>query len=260
MVPSRVSAAPPDLRLLQKEPRGSPPSSGSPGMCVLSRLAALTLAQAARAVPRLCHLLTSAPPHPLPVPQASAGDALQVHLLMVCSARKPGCRGRQGRSPDAWLVGWLAAPATQVSVSTLCVWSPGSNPVRSCGDLQAGVLCVPLSRRCGRGCLAAGEGRSQGSQQHEKLFTARETESCDRGPCGVSRAGGPCPAPTDGASWNLLTGLLTARRRGRGRLETRFFLTDAGHAEAPGGTCAALCWPQGRACHPRGCAVPTSMG
>lgn len=191
----------------------SPPKQrAGPGICVSSRVwRPLTLAQAARAVPRLLSpcLHLPRPPHPIPSAPGFSGDASKSICSRVCSARKPGCRGRQGRSPDAWLVGWLAAPATQVSVS---------DPVRVVTRLKsreeprgpAGGSCVCRSHAGVDAGCPVGSGEKAGARQS----TAREAVYSQRNgilrPRSLRRvpAGGPCPAPTDGASWNLLTGSL----------------------------------------------------
>ena len=209
LVPSRGICCTPDLRPLQKEPPAAPQAAGrSWNMCVLLRLAASDAGSSCKSCSQApVTMLTSAPQ--FPVPQASAetfpspsarGSALPANLGAGAD--------RVGLLMPGWWAGWRPLQP-RCRARTPCVWSPGSNPVRSRGDLQAGPVCAALTQVWTRGApWEAGRRQELGSQQHEKLFTAGETESCDRGPCGVSRAGGPCPAPADGASWNLLTGSL----------------------------------------------------
>lgn len=224
----------------------------------------LTLAQAARAVPRLCHLAHICTPHPIPSAPGFSGDASKSICSRVCSARKPGCRGRQGRSPDAWLVGWLAAPATQVSVS---------DPVRVVTRLKsreeqrgpAGGSCVCRSHAGVDAGCPVGSGEKAGARQS----TAREAVHSQRNgilrPRSLRRLPGRRSLPR-AHGWSLLEPahwLSTARRRGRGRgLETRFFLTDAGATRRrPAGPAPPSAGRSGKGlAHPRGCAVPTRWG
>ena len=200
-VPSRGICCTPNLRLFQKEPPAAPQQLAGPGICVSSRVwQPLTLAQGCRSCSQApVTMLTSAPQ--FPVPQASTETFPSPSARgSAVSANLGAGADRVGLRMPGWCAGWRPLQP-RCGARTPCVWSPGSSPVRSRGDLQVGPVCAALTQvwTWGAPC-EAGRRQELGSQQHEKLFTARETESCDRSPCGVSRAGSPCPASTDGAS------------------------------------------------------------
>ena len=168
----------PKFEAAPEEAACSPPAAGrSWNMCVLSRLAASAAGSSCRSCSQApVTMLTSAPQ--FPVPQASAdtfpspsarGSALPENLGAGA--------GRVGLRMPGWWAGWRPLQS-RYRARTPCVWSPGSSPVRSRGDLQAGPVCAALTQVWTRGApWEAGRRQELVSQQQEKLFTARETES-----------------------------------------------------------------------------------
>lgn len=143
-------------------------------MCVLSCLAALTLAQAARA-PRLCHLAHICTPHPIPSAPGFSGDASKsICFLAGLLCLQTPCRAdRVGLLMPGWWAGWRPLQPRCRS-RTPCVWSPGSNPVRSRGTCRR-VLCAALTQVWTRGA-PVGSGEKVGARQS----TAREAVHSQR--------------------------------------------------------------------------------
>lgn len=144
----------------------SPPAAGrSWNMCVLLSLAASDADSSCRGcIQAPVTMLTSAPQ--FPAPQTSA------KTFPSPSARGSALPANLGAGADRvglWMPGWWAGwRPPQPSCLARTPWSPGSSPVRSRGDLQAGPVCAA-------GC-PVGSGEKAGARQsaaREAVYSQR---------------------------------------------------------------------------------------